>query len=150
MKKHLILLLSALFLIASCSSSEGPYNESADARADIQQALVKSANEQKPTVIIFGANWCPDCRALNDHITAGPNAAQIASEYIIVKVNIGNFDTNLDISDDYGNPIQGGIPGAALLSPDGTLVYSTKPGELATARQSSEDGFYTWLQKHLS
>lgn len=150
MKNYLFLLLITVFMATACSQSDGPYDESANARTDIQQALVQAANQQKPAIIIFGANWCPDCRALSETMQTGPEASKIATDFIVVKVNVGNFDTNLDVAADYGNPIQGGIPGAALLTADGSLVYTTKPGELSTVRQQQAEGLYAFFKKHLS
>lgn len=150
MKNYLFLLLTTLLITSACSHSDGPYDESANARADIQKALSQAAKQQKPTIIIFGANWCPDCRGLSEAIETGPDASKINSDFIIVKVNVGNFDTNLDIAADYGDPIQGGIPGAALLSADGRLVYTTKPGELATIRQQQAEGLYAFFNQYLN
>lgn len=134
-------------MILGCSKS-GPYSESANARADIQQTLAQAQENQQPLVIIFGANWCSECQALSMELTTGPDAEKIANEFQLVKVNVGNFDTNLDVAHDYGNPISGGIPGAALLSSDGNIVYVTKPGELASARHNKAEGLYRFLKKH--
>lgn len=147
MKKNLVLFI-LLAAILGCSKS-GPYNESADARADIQQAMIQAKGKQKPLVIIFGANWCSDCQALDKELTTGVDAGKIASKFQLVKVNIGNFDTNIDIASDYGNPISGGIPGATLFSSDGKVVYVTKPGELATVRYNQAEGLYQFFRKHL-
>ena len=142
-KLSLILLL--LFCLNGCKS-DGPYDVEADAKKVISKAIVEATAEKLPVVIIFGANWCPDCRGLSEAIEHGKNALQIAKEFKIVKVNIGNFDTNLDIANSYGNPISGGIPGAAILSFDGKLIYVTKPGELATARSQGDEGVYNFFK----
>ncbi len=146
--KNILLLSIVLMAMTSCSQS-GPYSESADARADIQQALNQAKLKQQPLVIIFGANWCADCQALSKTLSSGSEATKIADEFQLVKVNVGNFDANLDIANNYGNPISGGIPGAALLSSNGQLVYVTKPGELSTVRQKGAIGLYAFFKKHL-
>jgi thioredoxin 1 len=145
MKKIYVLILLLLTLL-SCKA-DGPYDEDADATQVISKAIVEAKVEKLPVVIIFGANWCPDCRGLSEAISHGQNAHLIAEEFKVVKVNVGNFDTNLDIASKYGNPISGGIPGAAILSFEGKLVYVTKPGELANARSKSDDGLYIFLKK---
>jgi len=147
MLKRVAILTILLAAIAACTK-EGPYNESADAKADIQHALNEAKAEGLPLVVIFGANWCPDCRAVSAELKTGKNASRIAKEFKIVKVDVGNFDHNLDIAKTYGNPISGGIPGAAFLSTDGALLYVTKPGELSSARKMGDDGIYNFLQKH--
>jgi thioredoxin 1 len=142
----LFILSTILVFLTNCSGDK-PYDESADAKADVLQALNEVKQNHLPLVLIFGANWCPDCRALSEALTSGKNAANIAKEFKIVKVDVGNFDHNLDVANAYGNPISGGIPGAAFVSADNTLLYVTKPGELSTAHNSGDDGIYNYLKK---
>jgi thioredoxin 1 len=37
------------------------------------------------------------------------------------------------------------IPAAIILSPDGRVIYATRPGELAEARQTGETCIYEFL-----
>jgi thioredoxin 1 len=135
-----------MLTLVSCKV-DGRYDEDADATQVISKAIAEAKVEKLPVVIIFGANWCPDCRGLSETIDRGKNANLIAKEFKVVKVNVGNFDTNLEIANKYGNPISGGIPGAAILSFDGKLVYVTKPGELAIARTKGNDGVYDFFKR---
>ncbi|MES2182429.1 MAG: thioredoxin family protein [Pseudomonadota bacterium] len=146
MIEKLYILLALLTGLSACSGDK-PYNESADAKADIKHALIEAKAENLPVILIFGANWCEECRALNATIKTGKNAAQITKEFKVVKVDVGNFDHNLDIAKSYGNPIAGGIPGATVLSPDNTVIYITKRGELSAARSQGEDGIYNFLNQ---
>jgi thioredoxin 1 len=140
MTKFFLLALLSVSLMGC--KAEGPYDERADATKMISTAVAQAKLENLPVVIIFGANWCPDCRGLSEAIDHGDYATQIAKEFKIVKVNVGNFDANLEVAKAYGNPISGGIPGAAILSSNGKLIYVTKPGELASARNQSNAGIY--------
>lgn len=146
--KSIVILLALITVMMGCSKNS-PYDTSADASADIQQALLQAQSKQQPLIIIFGANWCSDCQKLSKDITTGVDAKKIANAFQLVKVNVGNFDTNLAMANHYGNPISGGIPGAALLSSDGKLVYVTKPGELSTVRSSGVEGLYRFFKRHL-
>lgn len=134
-------------LVASLARAGGlPYDESADAKAAIQQALAAAKTERVPVLLIFGANWCEDCRALELALKTGRNAELMAKEFIVVKVDVGNFDRNLDVDRAYGDPIKKGIPAAVLLSPDAQLLYATRAGELADARRMSESGIYDFFK----
>ena len=148
MVKYIFLIVMSLGLI-SCAGDK-PYDEHADAGAGIQQAKVEAKQQNKPLLIIFGANWCSDCRALNNAIEQSQDAIRIANEFKIVKVNVGNFDKNLEIVNAYGNPIAGGIPGAAILAADHSLLYVTKPGELSNAIRARESSLYTFLTNHVN
>lgn len=116
MRKRLLLVLGA-FLAASAVAAPLPYDESADAKAEVQRALTAAKRSQVPVFVIFGANWCEDCRVLDRAIQSGKSAELLAREFKVVKVDIGNFDRNLDIVAAYGNPIKKGIPAAVILSP---------------------------------
>jgi thioredoxin 1 len=133
--KTIFNLTLLIIMLASCSES-GPYDTSANASINIQKALTNAKVANVPTIIVFSANWCADCRALDQALSTGQNAEKIKHHFKVIKVNVGNFNTNLDISKKYGNPISGGIPGAAILSPASKLLYVAKPGELSTIRKN--------------
>ncbi len=147
MKVFVVLLTKSLTLL-SCAKN-GPYDTSANARNDIEQALSMAKSQQQPLLIVFGANWCSECQALAMSLSTGKDAEKISTEFQVVKVNIGNFDTNIDIANDYGNPIRGGIPGATILSAKGEIVYVTNPGELSKIRYNKTESLYQFFKKHL-
>lgn len=122
-----------------------PYDEAADAKAEVKRTLAEAKKSSRPVLVIFGANWCLDCRALDKALHEGRNAELVNREFKVVKVDVGRFDKNLDVAEAYGNPIKKGIPGAAVLSPEGKVLYITKLGELADARHMSETGIYDFF-----
>ncbi|MFO1336713.1 MAG: thioredoxin family protein [Burkholderiaceae bacterium] len=142
-----LILASALALAAThASAATGPYDEAADAHKDVQRAFDAAAKAQRPVLIIFGANWCKDCRALDTALKTPANAELIGKEFVVVKVDVGNFDRHLDIAERYGNAIKKGIPAAAVVSPKQELLYTTKAGELADARGMSDTGVYDFFK----
>jgi protein disulfide-isomerase len=138
-------ILATVILASVVKAGSKPYDESADAKVVLQTALASAKTDRKPVFVIFGANWCDDCRALDRAIKKGRSATLIAKSFSVVKINVGNFDKNLDIVNNYGSPIKQGIPAAIVLSPDGRVIYATRPGELAEARQMGETGIYDFL-----
>lgn len=143
------LLLSLAFALATgvAVAADRPYDESADAKAQIQVALHEAALSRQPVLLIFGANWCPDCRALDHALKTGRNAELMAQKFKVVKIDVGNFDHNLDVTAAYGNPTKKGIPSAVIVSPDDKVLYVTRAGELANARSMSDDGIYEFFTK---
>ncbi|HCH0556420.1 thioredoxin family protein [Pseudoxanthomonas sp. X-1] len=143
-------LMSTLLLLAATGAAlaaDLPYNPQADAKAEVAQALAAGKQARKPTLLIFGANWCGDCRALDTSLHSEKNAALVKQHFEVVKVDVGNWDHNLDIANTYGNPIEKGIPAAVVVSPAGKVVYATKAGELANARKMSDEGIYDFFSK---
>lgn len=140
--------LPALFLsIGVAFAATGPYDESADAKAQIREALAQSKTDHRPVLVVFGANWCPDCRALDLAMKNGRNAELIGKEFRVVKVDVGRFDKNVGVAETYGVPLKKGIPAVAIVSPADRAIYATKAGELADARGMSEDGIYQFFRK---
>ena len=139
------LLLLACFAASAALAAPLPYDEAADAKADVKRTLSDAKASHMPVLIIFGANWCLDCRALDKALHEGRNAELVNREFKVVKVDVGRFDKNLDVAKAYGDPIKKGIPGAAVLSPEGKVLYITKLGELADARHMSETGIYDFF-----
>jgi thioredoxin 1 len=136
-------------LSLAVQAAELPYNESANATADLQRALTAARADRNDVLVVFGANWCPDCREL-DKALNGSSHALIAGHFQVVKVDVGRFDKNLELANQYGNPIRMGIPAVVVLSADNRIVYSSKGGELANARKMGDTGIYDFLSQHVA
>lgn len=121
-----------------------PYDESADPDVELREGLADAQREHKDVLIVFGANWCADCRDL-DRAMHGSSAPLIDARFVVVKVDVGNFDRHLNIARRYGNPIAKGIPAAVVVTGTDQLLYATRAGELADARRMGERGIYDFF-----
>ena len=146
MRRSLLLLVAAAFAGATLAAS-GPYDEAADAKADIRAALAQAAPARVPVLVVFGANWCGDCKALDLAFKQGAAAPLIARNFRVVKVDVGKFDRNVDVAQAYGVPLKKGIPAVAVLSPQGEPVYVTKAGELADARAMGDRSIHDFFAR---
>lgn len=146
MMKTFFTLLCSLFCTACFASAPLAYDETADAQAEINKALSQANTSNKKVLLIFGANWCKDCLELDKSIK-GHNEALIKNKFVLVKVDVGQFDKNLSIANAYGNPIKKGIPAAVVLKPDNSLLYASKAGELSNARRMSDQGIADFFQQ---
>jgi thioredoxin 1 len=160
----LTLLVTAL---AACSSSGGGpagtaspaittkpaaagsslYDEAADARADIAAALALAKADGKRVLLDFGADWCPDCHVLSAYMDGPAGRQLVEPAFHVVRVDVGYWDHNVDVANQYGNPIAAGIPAVVVLEPDGTLVGSSAEGTLANARGMSEQQVLDYLSR---
>ncbi len=124
-----------------------PYDETADPQRDLQTALTAARKTGRRVLVVFGANWCPDCRALDREFHAGGKTEGLVERrYEVVKVDVGRFDRNLDFAKLYGEPIAKGIPSVVIVTPTNTVVYQTRAGELADARALGADGIYDFFE----
>jgi thioredoxin 1 len=115
----------------------------------VRHALAAAQGEHKKVLLVFGANWCGDCRAL-DKAMHGSSQRLIDGRFEVVKIDVGNFDKNLDLARRYGNPIAKGIPAVVVLGARGQVIYSTKAGELADARKLGDQGIYDFLSQQVA
>jgi protein disulfide-isomerase len=145
MLKRFIWALLAVAL--SVNAATAPYDESANAQAQIQASLQEAKAANKPVLVVFGANWCGDCKVLDMSFKTGASAPLIQQHFKMVKVNVGKFDRNLDIAEAYGVPLKKGIPAIAVLSPTGKVIYATQSGELADARNMGETAIFDFLAR---
>jgi protein disulfide-isomerase len=141
-----IAVFAAAVLSLTAVAAPLPYDEHADAHATLQQGLDAARASGKDVLVVFGANWCQDCREL-DKALHGRTARVIDARFVVVKIDVGNFDKNLDVVKRYGYPIGKGIPAAVVLSPDDKVLYATRAGELADARHMGDDGIYNFFAK---
>src|SRR5712664_1557152 len=73
------------------------YSDTANPRADIAAALKQARAERKRVILDFGGDWCGDCQVLDIYFHQSPNAELLAKHFVVVHVDIGRMDRNLDI-----------------------------------------------------
>jgi thioredoxin 1 len=113
-----------LFWSAGAAFAAGlPYNENAHAAADVREARQAAAATGRDVLIVFGANWCLECREVPRLVEQ--HADQVGPDKVVlVKVDVGNFDRNMDVVKSWGTPTRKGIPAAVLYRPRQGVVYS--------------------------
>ena len=105
------------------------YSETADPKADIAAAETVARRDHKRILLQFGGNWCGDCLVLDSYYHQAPNDAILAKHYVIVHVDIGQMDHNIDTATKYHVPVTKGVPALAILDANGKLLYSERPKE---------------------
>ena len=93
------------------------------APADIKAGLAEARRTHKRVILDFGGDWCGDCQVLNIYFHQSPNAELLAKYFVVVDVNIGRMDANLDIAHKYGVPVKG-VPALAVLDGNGKVVFA--------------------------
>ncbi len=105
------------------------------AKADIAAALKVAAQTHKRVLLDFGGDWCGDCQVLDIYFHDAKNRPILEANFVLVHVNIGHMDANLDIAEKYQVPLERGVPALAVLSDKGALLYSQKSGEFEAMRR---------------
>jgi thiol:disulfide interchange protein len=110
------------------------YSAEADPKTEITSALKQAALEHKRVILDFGGDWCGDCQVLDIYFHQAPNLELLDKNFLLVHVDIGRFDKNLDITEKYNVPLKKGVPALAVLDADGKLLYSQQAAEFGDMR----------------
>lgn len=117
------------------------------ARADVAAALHKAAVTHKRVILDFGGDWCPDCQVLDRYFHDARNLPIVNANYIVVHINIGQMDANVDLARNYGIPLRKGVPALAVLSSSGKVLYSQKNGEFEDMRNLESSALTEFLMR---
>jgi thioredoxin 1 len=123
------------------------YPNGAQAATDIASALARAGREKKRVLVEFGGNWCGDCQVLEIYLHDAANRNLLEDNYVLVPVNIGRYDENLDIAAKYGVPVSKGVPALAVLDSSGQVVYSQRNGEFEALRTMDSASVTAFLRQ---
>ena len=94
----------------------------------------------------MGGNWCPDCRVLAGVLALPELKPFVERHFVIVDVDIGRYDKNLDIADRYGAHYDRGAPAILVVDPrHNRLINTGHTLALRDARHMTPQGLADWL-----
>jgi thiol:disulfide interchange protein len=144
--KLLALALLVCFVAGPARSADRIiYPETSQANADLTAALKTAASEHKRILLDFGGNWCGDCQVLDIYFHDPSNLPILNKNFVLVHINVGHTDENLDIARRFGVPLEKGVPALAVLSEHGKLLYSQKQGEFEAMRHMESSSVTSFL-----
>jgi thiol:disulfide interchange protein len=123
------------------------YSAEADPKADIAAALKQASLEHKRVILDFGGDWCGDCQVLDIYLHQSPNLELFDKNFLLVHVDIGHFDKNIDITKKYDVPLKKGVPALAVLDSNGKLIYSQQAAEFGDMRYMYSTSVTDFLNK---
>jgi thiol:disulfide interchange protein len=129
------------------SETRDIYPDPAQAKGDLAAALKTAASNHKRILLDFGGNWCGDCQVLDIYFHDPANLPLLEAHYVLVHINIGRSDANLDLARKYGVPLEKGVPALAVLSDKGTLLYSQRGGEFEAMRRMESSSVTSFLKQ---
>lgn len=148
--KRLLAIICCCAAIASFpvrSAERDIYPPAPQAAPDIATALQNAASSHKRVILDFGGNWCTDCRVLDIYFHDSANKPLLEENYILVHVNIGHMDANVDIAQRYQIPLSKGVPAVAVLDERGKLLYSQQTGEFEAMRHMQSGSVTDFLMR---
>lgn len=147
MRKAFAALLILTAGVFAAAQNRVIYSATANAHADIAAATETARQQHKRIILDFGGNWCGDCQVLDIYFHQEPNASIVDKNFVIVHVDIGRMDKNVDVAEKYGVPLKRGVPALAVLDAHGHLLYSQKGGEFESMRRMDPGSVTEFLNK---
>jgi len=129
------------------SARKDLYPADADAKKEIESALKQALTEKKRVLLVFGGNWCYDCHVLDRALHEGEAGKVVKESFLLVHVDIGEANKNLDLAKKYKVPLDKGVPVVAILGSDGGLLYSSGDGEFEAARKMMKKDLVAFLSR---
>ncbi|MCA8887641.1 MAG: thioredoxin family protein [Parvularculaceae bacterium] len=99
-----------------------PFDAGADAMADVDAALIAAQSTGKRPLLVLGGNWCHDSRGIAAKFADSELAAIIEAHFLLVYVDVGRRDRNLEVAQRFGVDRIIGTPTIIVLSPQGELL----------------------------
>lgn len=126
-----------------------PYDQDANADAAVAKARAEARRRGKLLLIDLGGNWCGDCRVLAGTLELPPVKAFMDQHYVLVTVDVGRFERNLQIPAHYGFHTRlKGVPTLLVVDPrTDRLLNRDDVFALSSAGDMSPQALADWLAR---
>jgi thiol:disulfide interchange protein DsbD len=106
---------------------------------DFEEGMAQAAEEGKPVMVDFYADWCTFCKKLDAEVFSRPDVAEASEDFVAIKVDT---EKDRETASKYG---VSGLPTVVVLEPDGTEIrrsrgavsYTVMLDEMAAAKAAS-------------
>ncbi len=122
-----------------------PYDESANAEADLAAAFARARKSHKRVLIDMGGNWCADCVILANLMQLPQMKPFLAAHFETVVIDVGRMKKNLQIPARYGVTLDGGVPAILVVTPQGKPLNGASLSALEDARHMTPQRLADWL-----
>ena len=119
-----------------------PFDSNADAQTGVDAALARAKAGSRMVMIVMGANWCHDSRALAGWLAQPHFAAMVVSRYELVFVDVGYKDRNVDIARRFGIKSIKGTPTVLIVDGNSRLLNKTVAPKWRNASSRSQQEIY--------
>lgn len=126
-----------------------PYDEAANADAQVAAAFARAQKSHKRVLIDLGGNWCVDCLVLTNFVRLPEMHSFVEAHYEVVLVDVGRFNRNLQIPARFGITKRlEGVPALLIATPDGKLVNGSNIFATADAHSMTPQALADYLARY--
>jgi thiol-disulfide isomerase/thioredoxin len=113
--------------------------------SEIEAFIKNSTTETKLPIVIFGANWCPDCRILAGLIQSAQLLKSIRENFNFLLIDVKNYEVNMNTLKQLDSGASTGIPRVFVFNNSGKLVNKNENDLFRTVRTMHENALVDYL-----
>jgi len=125
-----------------------PYERVNLTEDDLKKFIDGTIRENKQPVVIFGANWCPDCRILSAVLDLSTVEKFMDENFRVLYIDLGRYDVNMSLMEFFNIIPQQGIPRVVILDKDKKVLNIKDTGEWTTARSRTKQEIFNYFQEY--
>ena len=124
-----------------------PYDGNEISIKKVNKFLSQSIAENKQPIIIFGANWCPDCRIFSETIDIPKINEFIETYFNILYIDVKRYEINMNLIEYFDIPAEEGIPRVLVFDLNKKVINKNSTAEWRTARDRSSQDIFNFFQE---
>ena len=123
-----------------------PYDGKIYNIGELNDFLSGSIASGKQPIIIFGANWCPDCRIFSGTMDIPKISKFIDKKFNILYIDVLRYEINMQLMEEYGIPSEEGIPRVLVFDKNKNVINNSNTTEWRTARDRTAQEIFDFFQ----
>ena len=124
-----------------------PYDGNVYSVNDLNKFINATIQSDKQPILIFGANWCPDCRIFSGTMNIPKIKSYIDKNFQILYIDVKRYEINMELMEEYGIPSAEGIPRVLVFDKNKNLLNNSNTTEWRTARDRSSQEIFNFFQE---
>ena len=127
-----------------------PYEEIKVTLKELREFIKKSVDQNKQSLVIFGANWCPDAKFL-EAVMQLPTVNSFLKKYVnILNIDIRKYEINTELFNFFDSDIKDGIPRVFIMDKRGLNINLDSNDAMRMARELSAQEIFNYFQEFIS
>ena len=127
-----------------------PYKKLKISLNELKEFIKHSVDQNKQSIVIFGANWCPDAKFL-EAVMQLPTVENFLKKYVnILNIDLDNYEINMELLNFFNSEIQDGIPRVFIMDKRGLNINLDSNDTMRKARELSTQEIFNYFQEFIN
>jgi thiol-disulfide isomerase/thioredoxin len=127
-----------------------PYSGMLISDDDLKKFINLSVEQNKQSIIIFGANWCPDARLLEAVMQLKLIKKYLDQHSNILHIDVGDYEINTGLFEVFDKNIRDGIPRIFIMDRKGRNINLQDNDTMRKARELSTQDIFDYFQEFIN